>query len=210
MGIIENRRSIRKFSKRELPEEVLRQILVAGTMAPSPKNRQPWIFTVLREGDTKKRLMREIKCRIEEQIQKNVGRTDVAMSLDTVYIMEQAPVIIFVGYDCGQVELHDDGVDWAIHAADIEAVEIQSIGAAVQNMLLKAEELNIGSLWCADILYAYDSIKQYFQKPVLSAVCLGYKMEEPDKRSRKPLEQVCYALEDVSSATRSALWHDWK
>ncbi|MDD6292047.1 MAG: nitroreductase family protein [Lachnospiraceae bacterium] len=191
MGTIEDRRSIRKFSEQKLPEEVLREILVAGTMAPSPKNRQPWYFTVLQKGEKKNRLIQEIRCILEEKIQKNPGRIDVEMSMETVDVMDHAPVIVFVGYDYGQVEIHNDGVDWPMSALDIEAVELQSIGAAVQNMLLKAQDLGIGSLWCADILYAYDWIKRYFQKPVVSAVCLGYRLEEPERRSRKDLESVC-------------------
>ena len=40
--IIFKRRSIRLFKKQEIPEEILRKILLAGMWAPSPKNRQPW------------------------------------------------------------------------------------------------------------------------------------------------------------------------
>ena len=46
---IEERRSIRKFSDREISEEDLREILESGIKAPSSKNRQPWKFIVLRK-----------------------------------------------------------------------------------------------------------------------------------------------------------------
>ena len=47
---IEERRSIRKFSDREISEEDLREILESGIKAPSSKNRQPWKFIVLRKN----------------------------------------------------------------------------------------------------------------------------------------------------------------
>ena len=41
-----NRRSIRKYKKESVPEEVKKKILEAGRQAPSAANRQPWHFVV--------------------------------------------------------------------------------------------------------------------------------------------------------------------
>ena len=59
---IQNRRSIRKFQKTPLPRAVLEQILKAGTLAPSSKNRQPWQFIVAAgaEKETVLAAMRDI------------------------------------------------------------------------------------------------------------------------------------------------------
>jgi nitroreductase len=53
---IMNRRSIRKFLSRPLPEDDLRAILEAGRQAPSAANRQPWHFVVVREDGQRRRL----------------------------------------------------------------------------------------------------------------------------------------------------------
>ncbi|MGD0112349.1 MAG: nitroreductase family protein, partial [Armatimonadota bacterium] len=53
---IMNRRSIRKFLSRPLPEDDLRAILEAGRQAPSAANRQPWHFVVVREDAQRRRL----------------------------------------------------------------------------------------------------------------------------------------------------------
>jgi nitroreductase len=42
--------------------------------------------------------------------------------------------------------------------------EIQSVAAAIQNFLLKAYSLNLGSLWIGDIFYAYNETIAYFKK----------------------------------------------
>ncbi len=44
---IHTRKSIRKFLDREIPPEVIRQVLQAGIRAPSGGNRQPWRFVVV-------------------------------------------------------------------------------------------------------------------------------------------------------------------
>ena len=49
--IIRTRRSIRRFSEREVPDEVLRQIVEAATWAPSSHNKQTWEFIVTRDRE---------------------------------------------------------------------------------------------------------------------------------------------------------------
>ena len=41
MTTINDRRSIRKFLDKEIPLELIKEILEAGRMEPSAKNRQP-------------------------------------------------------------------------------------------------------------------------------------------------------------------------
>lgn len=49
---ITTRRSIRKYKDKPVAKEVITEILQAGILAPSSKNRQPWKFIVA-EGDAK-------------------------------------------------------------------------------------------------------------------------------------------------------------
>jgi len=58
VDIILNRRSIRRYERRPIPEETLRLILEAGRMAPSAMNRQPWHFIVVTDPGLKERLSR--------------------------------------------------------------------------------------------------------------------------------------------------------
>lgn len=191
MGNIETRRSTRKFKSMELEREKIEAILEAGLQAPSPKNRQPWRFVIISDVNEKEKLVDSMRRYISMQLKEKTDRDDIGESLVTMDIIEQAPVLVLVSYECGMAEYHEDGVAWEISAKDLEAVELQSIGAAVENMLLKAEELGIGSLWCADILYAYDIVSRYSEKPVVSAVCLGYKNESPQIRKKKEISEMC-------------------
>ena len=194
MGIIEERKSIRRYKKNAISDNDLRSILLAGMAAPSPKNRQPWKFIVLKDAERISALADEMKNIITKTIAQKEFRQDIQMALETVEIIRSVPVLILVSYQYGTVTIHDDGIRWPMQARDIEAVELQAIGAAVQNMLLKAQELGIGSLWCADVLYAYEVLEQYSNMPIVSAVCLGYADENPECRPRKRFEDVCRIL----------------
>jgi len=56
VDLILNRRSIRRYENKDIPEEVLQQILEAGRQAPSAANRQPIRFVVVTDHDILKNL----------------------------------------------------------------------------------------------------------------------------------------------------------
>ena len=73
-----------------------------------------------------------------------------------------------------------------------ELVDIQSVGAAIQNMLLAATGLGLGSLWICDVFENYDGFSSWIgnKKQLIAAVSLGFPDEHPGKRGRKELEKV--------------------
>jgi len=54
---IRKRRSIRKYKDKEIEEEKLNLLLEAARLAPSAKNRQNWIFVVVKDKAVKKQLV---------------------------------------------------------------------------------------------------------------------------------------------------------
>ncbi len=54
---IQARRSIRAYSAREVEQEKLNRVLEAGRLAPSANNRQDWKFIVVRDRETRNRLV---------------------------------------------------------------------------------------------------------------------------------------------------------
>ena len=53
---IKGRRSIRRFEKREVTDEMLAKILEAATYAPSSGNLQNWEFVVVRDEERKRKI----------------------------------------------------------------------------------------------------------------------------------------------------------
>jgi len=53
---IKLRKSVRAFSEKPVPEEVLGRVLEAARLAPSASNRQEWRFVVVQEPEMRKRM----------------------------------------------------------------------------------------------------------------------------------------------------------
>jgi nitroreductase len=181
---IAQRRSIRAFQDRPLPDEVTTQILHAGTLAPSGKNCQPWRFYVVREDrrDEMVRVMRQGIARAQE------AGVPLGSAEATARIMEHAPVTVFVV---------NENAEYATPPPDVGAllgnlVDVQSIGAAIQNMVLAAWELGIGSLWICDVFYAYEALCAWLgtEQQMIAAVSFGYPSQEPKARPRKSVGEV--------------------
>jgi len=71
-------------------------------------------------------------------------------------------------------------------------VEIQSVGAGIQNLILAVTDMGLGSLWICDVFSAYEELMDWLGEPgeMIAAVALGWPAESPDARSRKPMAEV--------------------
>jgi nitroreductase len=172
---LRGRRSIRKYKDDQVPMEIVRQVLEAGTWAPSAKNGQQWRFTVL-TGNAKKELTSLFRHKLEALSKSFFGHGKMGSSLSSCSIMEQAPVLIIV-WNAGEMGSEP---------------EIHGVAAAIQNMLLKAYALGLGTVWMADILYARKALKEHLGKPwkLTAAIALGWPAEEPKPRLRKSVDEV--------------------
>ncbi|MGB7537964.1 MAG: nitroreductase [Anaerolineales bacterium] len=188
LDAIAARRSIRKFKDAAMEEEKLQAILLAATQAPSGKNRQPWRFVVVK-GDKRAEMVRIMK----EGIANSKSRgDDTGSSERTVKVMERAPATVFIFNPLGLRP-------WQFHSTGQmfdDVVDIQSIGASIQNMLLAAQDLGIGSLWICDIFNAYEELCVWLggQGEMIAAVALGYADEAPAARPRKPVGEVARVM----------------
>ena len=53
LSFIRTRRSVREFSDREIPLEIINNIVSAAASAPSGANKEPWFFSIIRDADVK-------------------------------------------------------------------------------------------------------------------------------------------------------------
>ena len=60
---LSGRRSIRHFSRRAVPVEVVENVVMTASSAPSGANMQPWTFVIVKDADVK----REIRLAAEEE-----------------------------------------------------------------------------------------------------------------------------------------------
>jgi nitroreductase/predicted transcriptional regulator YdeE len=183
---IANRRSIRKFKPDPIPEETLRQILLAGILAPSGKNRQPWKFYVV-QGEKYAEMITQMHAGFARN---EAEGKDIGSAKNTLRVMEQAPVTVFIFNPYGTPPWMKHSIDQTIS----DVVDIQSIGAAIQNMLLAAEELGLGSLWMCDVFLAYEELSAWLgeSSQMIAGISFGVADEHPIARKRKPFDEVVH------------------
>ena len=53
ISFLRSRRSVREFSERDIPVEVIKNIVSAASLAPSGANKEPWYFTIVQDPAVK-------------------------------------------------------------------------------------------------------------------------------------------------------------
>lgn len=190
LNAIVNRRSIRKYKPDNVPQPVIEEIIKAGMLAPSSKNRQPWKFIVA-TGDSKDEAVEIFRKGIERE------KADPFLYESTQYIsgaeytlkiMQQAPVLIFIANTLS--EKFDRPLDVEKRVSEI--CNTQSVGAAIENMILAATDSGLGSLWICDTYFAQKELNNWMntEGELCAALALGYADEAPSARPRKKMEDV--------------------
>lgn len=105
-------------------------------------------------------------------------------------IMGQAPVIIFIRNILG--ENMGKPLTWEERVAEI--CNVQSIGAAIENMALTAEDMGLGSLWICNIFFACRELQDWLggEGELCAALAIGYAGEAPPARPRKKMEDCVF------------------
>jgi nitroreductase len=209
-----NRRSIRKYLKDPVSTELIEKIMTAAIWAPSGSNTQPWRFYVA-TGAKRDALVQamidatgkdapsveayeEMVERIEEKAKKMLGKSDRA-NLGLSQMGEE--VMTFARF--GSIRFYQAPV--AIIVAKPEQVAgsaLQSIGAAVENLLIAAHAEGLGTCWLGMPLMFKEKIIEVLGIPddnvLVTSISLGYPdVDSPINnmdRVRLPYDETVHLL----------------
>ena len=140
---IHRRHSVRLFTDQDVCADDLNAILDAANRAPSAHNQQSWRFIVLR-GRKKHELAELVSSRAADFPRPS----SILLSMAARSILA-APVVVAVA-NTGELIRHGSElfqVDKEAARDFFRTMEIQSSAAAVENLLLAATSLGIGSVW---------------------------------------------------------------
>lgn len=165
---IRKRRSIRAFEDRKVPQDCIDSMLEAAVHAPSEGNVQPWQFFVVTNERVKRRL--------------------AEAALNQMFVA-RAPVVIVVCINLNATAPYG--------RRGRELFSIQSTAAAVENMLLSAVSLNLGTCWVGSFREGDVSAVLNLRSAVrpVALIPVGYPAESPQKRRRKSVEDVAFYVE---------------
>jgi F420 biosynthesis protein FbiB-like protein len=191
-AIVRGRRSVRRFQPRPVGREDLLAILEAARWAPSPHGRQPWRFVVLADEKPKQHLADCMGDEWRRQLALD-GQDDATVQrrLEISRIrIQQAPAIVIPCLFMVEMDQYPD----AERSAAEEIMAVQSLGCAIQNMLLSAYALGLDAGWmcaplfCPDVVRAALDLDEALVPHAL--IPIGYAAADPQRRPRKPLEQL--------------------
>ena len=203
--LVKGRRSVRKWKKGDVPDELIKKAIELGTWAPNGGNYQGWHFIVIKKEEIIVKMadaVQSISDRVAGWPEAKEWQGDVDRYRRNASFFRNAPVV--VAAFTGEYQSVMDKVLLTRESSDPEAKQvltfrrsaptaIQSVAAAVATMLLALHQMGLGAVWLGAPLMAKREIEMILNIPAnLSLICLvavGYADESPQK-DRKPVDQV--------------------
>ena len=190
--VIGQRRSIRKYLARPVPPEIIEKVLVAAGWAPSAHNAQPWRFVVLDDPAVKRELAEAMAEAWATDMARDGLKVDVEAQRERVERFATAPVLI----------LACTTMDGMARQPDVERLSVerdlamQSLGAAMQNLLLAAHAKGLGACWYCAPAFCKETVRKVLRIPdevePEALIAMGYPAEEPPVPNKKPLSDYCF------------------
>ena len=187
--LLQGRRSVRKYLPQPVPRESIEQILEAARWAPSPHGKQPWRFVVLTRPEVKAQLASHMGQTWRANLEMDGQDTEIVnIRLEkSRQRIHNAPAIII---PCLYLEDLDHYPD-AQRQADEVTMAIQSLGAAIQNMLLMTYDLGLDGGWMCAPLFCPEVVCTALALDTRliphALITLGYAAADPQRRERLPL-----------------------
>lgn len=206
--VILERRSVRKYKERQVPEKLVRRVLEAGRFAPSAGNSQPWRFIVIRDSTMLEEMEKyvRLRCRLLKFLldweSSPLGRLSWFLSQFYIRLMpnELHPIPF------GAIRLIADGKLKLFHGAPTVILILMDqrgvskpqvdIGICGQNMVLAAHSLGLGTCWVGFVeLFKFGTkwkrklgIKWPYR--LIEGITLGYPVGEPCGMVARELHEI--------------------
>ena len=182
----------------------IERILAAAIRAPSGGNRQPWRFVVVSNkailGSLRDAIIRGTDALPKTLAGVDANRIAMLQNRFMAYSLffADAPVAIFAFCDSAGSAVKETFSSRRMSSAEVEResgyVEVQSVAAAIENLLLMAHELGYGACWMNPPFFAREEISRVLEMPpplrLIAIIPLGRPAESPAPSQRKPLDRV--------------------
>jgi F420 biosynthesis protein FbiB-like protein len=196
---IERRRMIRRYTDQPVDAATVEALLNAATRAPSPHNRQPWRFAIVR-GEVRACLARAMGDQLRADLTRDgvpadVIERDIGRSYQRI---TTAPVCILACLTMADMDVYPDerrnqAERWMAG---------QAVAAAIQNILLRATELGLGACWMCAPLFCQEVVASTLQLPAdwqpQALLTLGYPADHGRVRERRSLEEISLLVEQCN------------
>ncbi len=197
--VVESRGSVRQFAKEPVPREDLREMVRLAGLAPSVNNAQPWKFVVVTDHELLERMAGAIHGKLDALLPDDPSGGNAKAKVDwfsTFFV--DAPAVVAV-LRCP----YDAVVDEVLPKAQLThenvnqmrgCPDLQSIGAAIQNLLLAATDMGYGACWLSGPLVARQELESLLgvSEPwsLAALVAVGRPAGEVRQKEKKPVDEI--------------------
>ncbi|HDS16535.1 MAG TPA: nitroreductase family protein [Proteobacteria bacterium] len=194
LRVIYQRRSIRQFEERPVADALIRMVLDAANQAPSAHNQQSWKFIIVRD-ERKQQLARLVTARA----------ADFPKPLSSILRMAARSIgsaaVVVAAMNTGALIAHGRElfkIEPGLAADFFRTMEIQSSAAAMENLLLAATSLGLGSVWLGVLFLIKNEILAFLgekEGEFMAVIPLGYPLRSrPSGPRKRSLEYVVEGL----------------
>jgi len=204
LDLAAERRSIRKFQDRDVPDEDIKYFIEAAVRAPSGCNSQCWKFVAIKDRE----IIKRIETAVIEELDKILEIKRSQLSEDylnskrkAVSFFAKAPLVIAVFMT--KAEFYDKTMVLALKERGLDDkgimdlfanYDLLSIGAAVENLLLAIQEKGYGACWMNEPAIAAERIKEILEMDkddrFISLIPVGVPAYTPRDKKMKELSEV--------------------
>jgi nitroreductase len=194
------RTSVRNFTDEKVSEEDLRELVRRAGAAPSINNSEPWKFIAITNEDLLKELGEVVRVKYKSLIPEEDERvTDTIRKQVTKFasFFSDAPAVIAVVAKPYTAVIDEILVSTGLTHDEMNKLrnypDIQTYGAAIQNILLTAVELNLGACWLTGPMVAKNELERILKiespEKLIAFVVVGKPLNDTHPRSRQSLDE---------------------
>jgi F420 biosynthesis protein FbiB-like protein len=190
--VIRGRRSVRHFREGSVPRELILRAIEAAGWAPSPHGTQSWRFSIVESAARREALADAMAKTWREQLALD-GQDAALVELRLGKSRERmlsASLLIIPSLYLGDA---DDYPDPERQEAE-RLMAVQSIGAAIQNLLLSLYASGLDAGWMCAPLFCPEVVRESLgmpEGPIPQAMIpVGYALKEPVRRPRRPADEL--------------------
>lgn len=185
--VVSNRKSVRRYLDKPVPDELIEKIISAAARAPSAHNQQPWHYIICTSNNVREKLAEKMaeKYNSDMKVRGTLSHVRETRINRSRFLLKQAPVLIFA------FSTENGGEEYP--AAE-KIMRIQSVAVSSGYLLLAATALGLGACWYSAPLFCRDVLHQHLHVPdrwePQALITLGYPDEAPQIKQKKTVREI--------------------